>query len=86
MHPGSGERSSIRAADSRLGRFDGTRTRAPFEWRDHHTESGASKPVSSRLKEFTHWFVIRVSSRACASMPARKARPTSESGSFESGE
>ncbi len=85
MHDGSGERSSIRAALSFPGRFDGTRTRAARECRAHVTAVGASKPESSRLYELTHWFVTAVSSGACRSTPARNALPSGESGRAGSG-
>src|SRR5947208_15946507 len=70
LQAGSGERNSIRVADSLPGLYMGTRTRAERFRRAQHTYTGASYPGTSRLYEFTHWFVTSVISAACFSTPA----------------
>src|SRR5437667_5040756 len=70
LHAGSGERNSILVADSFPGLYIGTRTSAERFRRAQHTYTGASYPGTSRLYEFTHWFVTRVISGAWTSRPA----------------
>src|SRR6266576_763256 len=70
LHAGSGDRNSMRVADSLPGLYIGTRTSALRFRRAQHTYTGASYPGIRRLYEFTHWFVTSVSSDACVSIPA----------------
>src|ERR671924_2386499 len=70
LHAGSGERNSMRVADSLPGLYMGTRTSADRFLRAQHTYTGASYPGTSRLYEFTHWFVTSVISAACSRIPA----------------
>src|SRR5207248_3614067 len=70
LHAGSGERNSMRVADSLPGLYIGTRTSAERLRRAQHTYTGASYPGTRRLYEFTHWFVTSVISGACRRSPA----------------
>src|SRR5439155_5146773 len=70
LHAGSGDRYSIRVACSLPGEYIGTRTSALRLRRAQHTYTGASNPGTSRLYEFTHWFVTSVISGACSRIPA----------------
>src|SRR5919204_5790981 len=78
LHAGSGERNSMRVADSLPGLYIGTRTSALRLRRAQQMYTGASYPGTKRLYEFTHWFVTRVISRACLKMPAMYPRATFE--------
>src|SRR5881628_2885574 len=70
LHAGSGERYSIRVAPSLPGLYIGTRTSAERFRLAQHTYTGASNPGTSRLYEFTHWFVTSVISGAARKIPA----------------
>ena len=60
----------MRVAPSFPGLYSGTRTSAERLRRAQQTYTGASKPGTSRLYEFTHWFVTSVISGACRRRPA----------------
>src|SRR3990170_4542111 len=70
LQAGSGERYSIRVAPSLPGLYIGTRTSAERLRPAQQTYTGASYPGTSRLYEFTHWFVTSVISGAWRRMPA----------------
>src|SRR5881409_3952918 len=69
LHAGSGERNSMRVADSLPGLYMGTCTNALRFRRAQQTYTGASYPGTNRLYEFTHWFVTSVTSPACRRIP-----------------
>src|SRR5262249_57882611 len=75
LHAGSGERNSTRVELSWPRFGSGTRTSAERLLRAQHTYTGASYPTTSRLYEFTVWFVTAVISRAWRSKPAMKCLP-----------
>ena len=72
LHAGSGERYSMRVAES-LPRFGiGTRMSPLRLLRAHEIWTGASKPGTSRLYELMVWLVTAVISAAWCSSPAMK--------------
>src|SRR3982074_1071347 len=85
LHAESGLRTSIRLDDALRGVYIGARTSADRLAAPHDAAVGASPPCTSRLYEFTHWFVTALISLACSRMPAMNDFPTSESCSGSSG-
>src|SRR4051794_12136725 len=79
LHAGSGARNSIRV-DSDLPFFVcGTLTTTDRLFLAHEMDTGASKPTTRRLYEFTHWLVIALISRAWRKTPAMNPRPIFDS-------
>src|SRR3990170_4260781 len=70
LHAGSGERYSTLVLVDLPFFGVGTRTSADWLLRAQVIHTGASKPVTSRLYELTHWLVTAVISRACTTRPA----------------